>query len=212
MMSSVQTAVVVVGRVWQVTGQHSHQSPVVTNMGTYLWWWSALQNKYYEIHSQPLKSLYSLSSSSRTPYSTPQIIFLTQHERSLIPSTGWLFLPNLAAAQLWNSISLLSKNYSWLLPKQQIFWNSHSIEAENLWSLHVMPVHRQFTFYPGTQCDWINNGGHMYKNTTHQNIIMHYLEFLFLSCTAVMPPTLPLTFRRLSKFQFPFTWWWKLTS
>ena len=53
----------------------------------------------------------------------------------------------------------------------------------------------------------IDNVGHMYKNTTHQNIKMHYLESIFLSCTAVMPPTLSLTFRCLSKFQFPFTWW-----
>ena len=51
------------------------------------------------------------------------------------------------------------------------------------------------------------NGGHMYKNTTHQNIIMPYLEFIFLNCAAVMPPTLPLTFRCLSTLQFPFTWW-----
>jgi len=182
----------------------------VTNTGAYLRWWSAHHNKYYEIYSWPLKPLYSLSSSSRTQYSTPQIIFLTQHEWSSIPSTGWLFLQNLAAAQLWNSTSLLSKNYSWLLTQQQIFWNSHSIEAENLWSLNVMPVQRQFTFYPRTQCDWINNGGHTCKNTTHQNIIMHYLEFIFLSCTAVMPPTLPLTFQCLSKFQFPFTWRWKI--
>ena len=48
---------------------------------------------------------------------------------------------------------LLSKNYSWLLPQQQIFWNSHSIEAENLLSPTVMPVQRQFTFYPTTQYD-----------------------------------------------------------
>jgi len=25
----------------------------------------------------------------------------------------------------------------------------------------------------------------MYKNTTHQNIILHYLEFIFLNCTAL---------------------------
>jgi len=123
---------------------------------------------------------------------------------------GWLFLPNLVAAQLWNSLHLLPKNYSWLSPQQQIFWNSHSIEDENLWRLNVTPIHRQFTFYPSTQYDWINNGGHTYKNTTHQNIIMNYLEFIFLNCTAVMPPTLPLTFWCLSKFQFPFTWWWKI--
>ena len=79
-----------------------------------------------------------------------------------------------------------------------------------IWSLNVMPVQRQFTFYPRTQCDWINNRGHTYKNTTHQHIIMHYLEFIFLNCTAVMPQTLPLTFQSLSNFQFPFTWWWKI--
>ena len=73
-----------------------------------------------------------------------------------------------------------------------------------------MPVHRQFTFYPRIQYNWINNGGHTYKNTTHQNIIMNYLEFIFLNCTDVMPPTLPLTLRCLSKFRFPFTWWWKI--
>jgi len=148
----------------------------------------------------------SISSSSKTEYSTPQIIFLTQQQWCSIPSTDWLFLPNLVAAQLWNSPSLPSKNYSWLLPQQQIFWNRHSIEAENLWSLNVMPVQWQFTFYPRTQYDWINNGGHTYKNTTHQNITMHYLQFIFLNCTAVMPPTLPLTFRCLRKFQFTFTW------
>ena len=154
--------------------------------------------------------MYSISSSSKTQYSTPRIIFLAQHEWSSIPNTCWLFLPKLVAAQLWNSPNLLSKNYSWLLPQQQIFWNSHSIETENLWSLNVMPVQRQFTFYARTQCDCINNGDHMYKNTTHQNIIMHYLEFIFLTCTAFIPQTLPLTFRCLSKFQFLFTWWWKI--
>ena len=149
----------------------------------------------------------SISSSSKTEYSTPQIIFLTQHEWSSIPSTRWLFLPNLVAAQLWNSPSLLSKNYSWLLPQQQIFLNS--IEAENLCSLKVMPVQRQFTYYSRTQHDWINTGGHTYKNTTHQNIIMHYLQFIFLNRIAVLPPTLPLTFWCPSKFQLPFTRWWK---
>ena len=64
-------------------------------------------------------------------------------------------------------------------------------------------------FYPRTQYDWINNAGHMYKNTTHQNITMHYLECIFLNCLAVMTPILPLTFRCLSKFRFPFKWWWK---
>ena len=122
---------------------------------------------------------------------------------------GRMFLPKLVAAQLWNSPSFQSKNYSWLLPQQQIFWRSHSIEADNLWSLNVMPIQRQFTFYPGTQYDWMNNGGLTYKNTTHQKFIMNYLECIFLNCTAVMPPTLPLTFRCLSKFQVPFTWWRK---
>jgi len=83
-----------------------------------------------------------------------------------------------------------------------------------------MPVHRQLTFCPRTQYDWIKNGdhtckntthgNHTCKNTTHQNITMHYLEFIFLNCTAIMPPTLPLTFRCLSKLQFPFTWSWKI--
>jgi len=72
-----------------------------------------------------------------------------------------------------------------------------------------MPAQRQFTLYPRTQYDWINNGGHIYKNTTHHNIIMHYLKFIFLNCPAVMPLNLPLTIRCLSKFQFPFIWWWK---
>jgi len=49
----------------------------------------------------------------------------------------------------------------------------------------------------------------MYKKTTHQNIIMHYLELIFLNCPAVMALTLPLTFWCLSKFQFTFTRWWK---
>ena len=160
-------------------------------------------------YSHFLKPLYSISSSSKTKYRTSQIIFLQQHEWSSIPRTGRLFLPNLTAAQLWKLPSLLSKKYSWLLPQQQVFWNSHSIEAENLWILIVMPVQRKFTFYPKTQYDWINSGGHTYKNTTHQNNIMHYLEFIFLNCTAVMPPTLPLTFWCLNEFQFPFTWWWK---
>ena len=72
-----------------------------------------------------------------------------------------------------------------------------------------MPVQRQFMFYPRTQCDWINSRGHTCKNTTHQNIIMHYPEFIFLKCTVGMPPTLPLTFRCLTKLQFPLTRWWK---
>jgi len=50
----------------------------------------------------------------------------------------------------------------------------------------------------------------MCKNITHQNIKMHYLECIFLNCTAVMPLILPLTFWWLSKFQFPFIWWWKI--
>ena len=100
----------------------------------------------------------------------------------------------------------LSKNDSWVLPQQQKFWNSHSNEDENLWNLNAMPVQRQFTFYPRTQYDWINNVGHMYKNTTHHNIVMHYLGFIFFSCTAIMPLTLPLNFRCFIKFQFPFTW------
>jgi len=87
---------------------------------------------------------------------------------------------------------------------------SHTIEGENLWSLNVMPLQRQFTFYPRNQYDCINNAGLTYKNTTHQNIIMHYLECIFLNCTDVMPLTLPLTFRCLSKFHFPLTWWWKI--
>jgi len=208
-MSSLLTAVVVVGRVWKVTAYHfNRRTPGLTNIGAYLWWWwSAQLNKDYETYFYPLKPLYSISSSSKTQYSTPQIIFLTQHEWSSIPSTRWLFLPNLVAAQLWNSPRLLPKNCSWLLPRQQIFWNSHSTEAENLWSLNVMPVHKQFTFYPRAQYDWINYGGHMYKNTTYQNIIMNYLEFIFLNCAAVMSLTPPLTFWCLSKFQFPFTWW-----
>ena len=123
--------------------------------------------------------------------------------------THWWFLPDPVSTQLCNSPSLLSKNYSWLLTQQQIFGDSHSTEAENMWSLNVMAVQRQFTFCPKTWCEWINKGGHTYKNTTHQDSIMHYLEFIFLNCTAVMPLTLPLTFWCLGKFQFPFTWWWK---
>jgi len=92
-------------------------------------------------------------------------------------------------------------------PQQQIFLKSHSIEIENLWSFIFMPVQRQFTFYPRNQYDWISNGGHTYKNTTHKNTVMHYLEFIFLNCTDAIPQILPLTFRCLSKFQFPFTWW-----
>jgi len=167
------------------------------------------QNKYYDTYSLPLKRLYSISGSYKTEYSTPQIIFLTQHECSSIPNTSWLFLAKLVAAQLCNSPSLLSKNYSWFLPNKKLS-GGHSIEAENLWSLNAMPVQRQFTFYPRTQYDWINNGGLTHKNTTHQNIIMHYLACIFLSCNDVLPLTLPLTFQCLSKFQFPFTWWWKI--
>ena len=62
------------------------------------------------------------------------------------------------------------------------------MEATNMWSLNVTPVQRKFTFPTRTQYDWIKNRGHTYKNTTHQNIIMHYLKFIFLNCTAVMPP------------------------
>jgi hypothetical protein len=39
-------------------------------------------------------------------------------------------------------------------------------------------------------------------NTTHKNVIMHYLELIFLSCTAVIPLTLTLTFEHLSSSQF----------
>ena len=178
-------------------------------MGAYLWWWSAHQIKYYETflatETFVLYIHFLQNSIEHTTNNSPN-----KHELSTIPSTGWRFLPNFVAAQLWISPCLLSKNYSWLLPQQQIFWNSHSIETENLWSLNVMPVQKQFIFYPRTQWDWINNGGHTYKNTTHQNIIMHYLEFIFLTSTAVVPQTLPLAFRCLSNFQFSFTWWWKM--
>ena len=129
---------------------------------------------------------------------TETFVFYIQFLWNSIPSTGWLFLPNLVAAQLWNSPSLLSKNYSWLLPQQQIFWKSQ------YW------VWESVTFHLGTQYDWINNEGVTYKSTTHQNIIMHYIEFIFLNCTDVMPPTLPLIFWCLNNFQFPFTWWWKI--
>ena len=90
------------------------------------------------------------------------------------------------------------------------FSGSHTIEAENLRSLNFMPVQRQFTFYPRNQYGWINNGGLTYKNTTHQYTVMHYLECIFLNCTDAMPLTLPLTFRWYGKFQFPFTWCWKI--
>jgi len=73
---------------------------------------------------------------------------------------GDCFFQTLVQPSSWNSPRLLPKNYSWLLPRQQISWNGHGIEAENLWSLDVMPVHRQSTFYPRTQYDWFNNGGH----------------------------------------------------
>jgi hypothetical protein len=49
------------------------------------------QNKYYNTYSLPLKPLYSISSSYITQYSTPQIIFLIQHEWSSIPSIGCFF-------------------------------------------------------------------------------------------------------------------------
>jgi hypothetical protein len=43
------------------------------------------------------------------------------------------------------------------------------------------------------------------KNTTHQNVIMHYLELIFLNCTAVIPPTLPLTFDVSASFSSHLT-------
>jgi len=150
------------------------------------------QNKYYDTYSLLLKPWYSISSSYKTQF--------------------------LAQADCFFQILLqpTSKTHPVSYPKITLgsypnnkFSGSHSTEAENLLSLNVMPVQRQFTFHPGIQYDWINTGGLTYKNTTHQNIIMHYLEFIFLKCTNVMSLTLPLTFQYPSKFQFSFTWWWK---
>ena len=151
MMSSALTVVVVVHRMWQ---------PNTLTEGPQCWpkWeptygGGEVPNKTKNMrHISSLWNLcilYPVSPKLNTVHH--KITFLTQHECSSIPSTGWLFLPNPAAAQLWNSPSLLSKNYSWPLPQQQIFLNS--IEAENLWILNVMPVQRHFTFYPWTQHD-----------------------------------------------------------
>jgi hypothetical protein len=87
---------------------------------------------HYDTYSLPLKPLYSISSSSKTQYSTPQTIFLTQHEWSSIPSTSWLFLPNLVAAQLWNSPGLPFRNYSWFLPNSKFleqYWGWESVKS-----------------------------------------------------------------------------------
>jgi len=150
------------------------------------------QNEYYDTYSLPVKPLYPISSSYETQFLAQadcfyQILLQPSSETHLVsyPKTILVSYPN------------------------NKFSGNHSTESENLWSPNVIPVQRQFTFHPGTQYDWINNGGLTYKNTTHQNIIMHYLQFIFLNCTDVMPPTLPLIFRCLNKFQFPFTWWWK---
>jgi len=139
---------------------------VLTNMGVYLWWWrSAQQNKYYETYSQPLKCLYSISNSSKTQYSTSQIVFLTQYQYSSAPSTGWhvsskpCCSPALKLTQSPIQILLLA-----ITPTADFL---EQLQVENLWSLNVMPVQRQFTSYPRTQYDRINNGGHTYKNTTH---------------------------------------------
>ena len=43
-----------------------------------------------------------------------------------------------------------------------------------------------------------------------RHLVYVTLEFIFLILTAVMPPSLPLTFRCLGKFQLPFTRWWKI--
>jgi hypothetical protein len=32
------------------------------------------------------------------------------------------------------------------------------------------------------------------KNTTHQNVVLHYLELIFLNSAAVIPPMFLLTF------------------
>jgi hypothetical protein len=78
-------------------------------------------------------------------------------------------------------------------------------------SIKILLINKgQFTLYPRAQYDWINSGGHMYKNTTHQNVLMHYLGFIFFSCTAVTPLTLPPTFWCLGKFHFPLTWRWTI--
>ena len=149
------------------------------------------QNKYYDTYFLPLKPLYSISISYKTQ-------FLAQAECFF-------------QIVLWPS----SETHPISYPKTTLgsypnkFSGSHSIEADKLWSPNVMPVQRQFTFHPGTQYDWINNEGLTYKNTTHENIVTHYLEFIFLNCTAVVLMTLPPTFRCHSKFQFPFTWWWE---
>ena len=94
--------------------------------------------------------------------------------------------------------------YPWLLSQQQILCSSN-----NLWILYINPAQKHFTFYSRTQYDWINNRSHKaYKNTTHQNVILHYLELIFLNSAAVIPSTLLLTFRCLRHFQLP--WWHKI--
>jgi len=105
----------------RVTASHVTQgtNPRNLEVQTRGWICGRHQNKYYDTYSLPLKRLYSISGSYKTEYSTPQIIFLTQHECSSIPNTSWLFLAKLVAAQLCNSPSLLSKNYSWFLPNNK---------------------------------------------------------------------------------------------
>ena len=74
---------------------------------TRVWICGRHQNKYYDTYSMPLKPLYSISSSSKTQYSTPQIIFLTQHEWSSIPSTGYFFQTLLQPSSETHPVSYL---------------------------------------------------------------------------------------------------------
>ena len=134
-------------------------NPRNQELQTRCWICGRHQNKYYDTYSLPLKPLYSISSS---------------YETQFLAQADCFFQILLQPSSETHPVSY-TKTTLGSYPNNK-FSGSHSIETENLWSPIVMPVQRQFTFHPGTQYDWINNGDLTYKNTTHNNIIMHYLE------------------------------------
>ena len=77
--------------------------------------------------------LYPISSSSKTQYSTPQIIFLTQHEWSSISSSGCFFQTLLQPNSETHPVAY-QKSTLGSYPTSK-FSESHNIEAENLFSL-----------------------------------------------------------------------------
>jgi hypothetical protein len=83
-----------------------------------------------------------------------------------------------------------------------------NIEVQNVWSFTVTGAHRYFTVYHIPVTEPVKEAIKC-MNTTHKNVIMCYLELIFLDFATVIPLILPLTFQHFSRSQF-LRWWWKI--